>query len=206
MDKSGRKLLLLILIFDLLLVSITFKGMIKKAYNVPSALKHTNPYFVLSPIDVQFYAYKSIEWFYFTLQDRHGERTDVNLELFEELVERRQLVRARNASLHNLHDCDNLKYLSLNGKNEYIVKVEYEEDGDVIFVEIITDHVNKGTYNLFNQEGTWLTRKLHKVDVYLWILYGTGRDDPTNIFQRLYYLYNRPNSCDSLEEELDENA
>lgn len=137
----------------------------------------------------------SIKNMYYKKQDNHGLRTHVSIERFVELIDANKIIPARNATFHNINDCHNLKYLSRNGRYEYIVKVEKDENGNNLFINIVTNPINKGTYNYFNQEGRWWQRNLHHIDVIFWLLYGTSYEDKSTVDDRLAFYFNRNNMC-----------
>ncbi len=132
---------------------------------------------------------------YYNKQSTHEKKTNITIEQFMELVDSNKVKLARNATFHNINDCHNLKYLSHHGRYEYIVKVEKDENGNDLYIKIVKDPINKGTYNYFNQEGNWLQRSMHHVDVILWLLYGTGDSDPSSFDERLTFYFNRKNKC-----------
>ena len=73
---------------------------------------------------------------------------------------------------------NNVKYVSADGRNEIV----FNEKG-----EVVTDNVNKGTYNYANQ----ITDKAeHAVkDVLPYIIYGNSSDDPTYWYERIGGTY-----------------
>jgi hypothetical protein len=148
-------------------------------------------------LNLPYVAFQTLGSIYDRYQDRNFEMTTIDIEVFKELVNRNQVRQAKNAVFHNINDCNNFKYLSRNGKYEYIVKVEIDEDGSISYVSMVKDPINRGTYNLFNQEGKWFERKGHIIDVYLWLLYGTGKDDQSSFSERFSILRNRPTFCPS---------
>lgn len=141
---------------------------------------------------------KKLENYYYEKQGFHNSETNISIERFIQLVESNELRLARNARLHNINDCYNLKYLSKDGKLEYIVKVEKDANGNIIFKELVTDSVNKGTYNYFNQSGTFWQRSFHQFDVIYWLLYGTSRQDTSTICWRLTVYFSEESTCGGL--------
>ncbi|QVK16981.1 hypothetical protein KHQ81_08765 [Mycoplasmatota bacterium] len=143
---------------------------------------------------------RSLKNMYYKKQDDHALRTHVSIERFVGLINSNKIIPARNATFHNINDCHNLKYLSRNGHYEYIVKVEKDENGNNLFIKIVTNSINKGTYNFFNQEGRWWQRSLHHFDVIFWLLYGTSYEDQSTVSDRLDFYFNRNNACGGLDE------
>jgi hypothetical protein len=193
------KLIGILAIINVLSLFVYLKGTEEGKGDLIMIVENSRSYF-LDPFSSPLYLYKTTEIVYDYIQLRHMNRTDINIELFKELVERGQIRRARNATFHNIGDCNNLKFLTHDGKDEYITKVSYTENGELTYLSLVYDGVNRGTYNFFNQEGLWITRKLHKIDVYLWVFYGTGSDDPTSLIQRLlFFLQPKPDVCQTME-------
>jgi len=132
---------------------------------------------------------------YYDKQEVHHRKTDISIERFVELFNANKIILAKNSSFHNIDDCNNYKYISRDGHDEYIVKVEKDDNGNNLYVTIVTDPINKGTYNIFNQEGSWWQRNLHHIDLILWLLYGTSYEDQSTIDKRLAFYFNRNNFC-----------
>ncbi len=135
---------------------------------------------------------------YYDKQDYHNSITDISIERFIQLVEDNELRLARNARLHNINDCNNFKYLSKDGRFEYIVKIEKDVNGNIIFKEIVTDSINRGTYNFFNQSGNFWQRSFHHFDVIFWLLYGTSNQDASTICWRLNVYFKSESKCGGL--------
>jgi hypothetical protein len=193
------KLILILVLINILSLFVYFKKTGNGNGDLQLMVENSRTYF-LDPFNSPLYLFKTTELVYDYIQLKHINRTDITVELFKELVERGQLKRARNAAFHNIGDCNNVKYLTHNGKDEYIAKVNYTDNGEIMYLSLVYDGVNRGTYNFFNQEGLWITRKLHKIDVYLWVFYGTGGDDPTSVIERfLFFLQPKPDVCQSME-------
>ncbi len=132
---------------------------------------------------------------YYEKQNEQSTITNISLERFNDLIASNQIILARNANFHNINDCHNIKYLSQNGKYEYIIKVEKDENGNSVFKGFVTEPINKGTYNYFNQEGNFFQRSLHHMDVMLWFLYGTSYEDFSSFSDRLSFYFIRENGC-----------
>ena len=190
------KFIKFLVIINLITIIFTYNQLTDEADHIQFIKNETNDFLILNQFHSPFYISKTVELIYDYNQYQHSKRTDVNIELIAELVERGQIKQARSATFHNIRDCNNVKYISSNGRDEYIVKIDYTESGEVIYLSLVRDGVNRGTYNLFNQEGPLLTRRLHKIDIYLWILYGTGISDTSTLRERFYFsLYKQPVGC-----------
>lgn len=195
-QKCLVNLLKTLLLVNLMVFFLTFSFAKHKQLYLHYIQSEAIDYFLLVPYSSVYYFYRNGQLIYDFVQYKHTIKTNVSFELFMKMVERGQLKRARHANFHNINDCNNVKYLSLDGRYEYIIKVAYNDAGEMVFVDFVRDGINRGTYNLFNQEGSKVARSLHKIDVYLWVLFGTGIDDPSSIIERLnFFLFRKPQGC-----------
>ncbi len=198
MNRFYMKFLLLISLIILLVLLISNNHLLYKIEALMLEIINNSQPTVSLELN---YLSSNIKKYYNDKQKINNLRNNISIEELREMVDSNKLKKARKASFHNINDCGNLKYLSKDGHFEYIVKATRDEDGKYLFIDIVKDPINRGTYNFFNQEGNWWNRLLHHVDVNLWLLYGTGYDDKSTISDRLFFYFTRKGECGDDDED-----